>query len=80
MESPKRSLGSASRPRGEPFAAQSAETLALIQTWLRDELPRQAAGLGGVGAECYGVTVNARDLARVTENDRLRPRMASTSM
>jgi RND superfamily putative drug exporter len=58
--------------RSDPFAAQSAETLALIQTWLRDELPRQAAGLGGVGAECYGVTVNARDLARVTESDRRR--------
>jgi RND superfamily putative drug exporter len=58
--------------RSDPFAPQSNETLDVIQTWLRDELPRQAAGLGGVGAECYGVTVNARDLARVTENDRWR--------
>jgi RND superfamily putative drug exporter len=58
--------------RSDPFAPRSGETLAVIQTWLRDELPRQAAGLGGVGAECYGVTVNARDLARVTESDRLR--------
>jgi len=54
----------------DPFAPQSSDTLELIQTWLRDELPRQSAGLGSVGAECYGVTVNARDLARVTEKDR----------
>jgi RND superfamily putative drug exporter len=58
--------------RSDPFAPASNETLDVIQTWLSDELPRQAAGLGGVGAECYGVTVNARDLARVTESDRWR--------
>jgi RND superfamily putative drug exporter len=54
----------------DPFAPQSCDTLDLIQTWLRDELPRKAVGLGGIGAECYGVTVNARDLATVTEKDR----------
>jgi RND superfamily putative drug exporter len=58
--------------RSDPFAPQSAATLDLIQTWLRDRLPGEAAGLGDVGAECYGVTVNARDLARVTESDRRR--------
>jgi RND superfamily putative drug exporter len=58
--------------RSDPFAPQSSDTLDVVQTWLRDELPRQAAGMGGVGAECYGVTVNARDLARVTESDRRR--------
>jgi RND superfamily putative drug exporter len=58
--------------RSDPFAPASGETLDVIQTWLRDELPREAAALGGVGSECYGVTVNARDLASVTEHDRYR--------
>jgi RND superfamily putative drug exporter len=35
-------------------------------------LPRSAAGFPEVRAECYGVTVHARDLAEVTESDRLR--------
>ena len=54
----------------DPFAPESKATLAVIQTWLRDELPRRGAALGGVGTECYGVTVNARDLAQVTKSDR----------
>jgi len=58
--------------RSDPFASQSNATLDVIQTWLRDELPRHGAALGGVGAECYGVAVNARDLARVTQSDRAR--------
>jgi RND superfamily putative drug exporter len=58
--------------RSDPFAPQSGATLDVIQTWLRDQLPREAEGLGDVGAECYGVTVNARDLAGVTEQDRRR--------
>jgi RND superfamily putative drug exporter len=58
--------------RSDPFGPESGDTLDVIQTWLRDELPRQTAGLGAVGAECYGVTVNARDLASVTEHDRWR--------
>jgi RND superfamily putative drug exporter len=58
--------------RSDPFAPASGETLDVIQTWLRNELPREAAALGGVGSECYGVTVNARDLATVTEHDRYR--------
>ena len=56
--------------RSDPFSAASSETLDVIQTWLHNELPREAAALGGAGSECYGVTVNARDLARVTEQDR----------
>jgi RND superfamily putative drug exporter len=43
-----------------------------VQTWLRDELPISARKLGGVQAECYGITVNAHDLAQVTEADRHR--------
>jgi RND superfamily putative drug exporter len=58
--------------RSDPFAAESVETLEVIQTWLRQELPSSGEALGEVGWECYGVTVNARDLARVTESDRRR--------
>jgi putative drug exporter of the RND superfamily len=56
----------------DPFAPASRATLELIQLWLANELPRSARGFGAVRAECYGVTVNARDLAEVTEADRVR--------
>jgi RND superfamily putative drug exporter len=58
--------------RTDPFAPESLATLRLLQTWLRDQLPHAADGLGEVQAECYGVTVNACDLAEVTESDRAR--------
>ncbi len=56
----------------DPFDPESVATLDLVQTWLRDHMPASAAALGGVQAECYGVTVSARDLAEVTEADRAR--------
>jgi RND superfamily putative drug exporter len=58
--------------RTDPFDPRSNPTLDLIQTWLHEELPRSTASFGTVRGECYGVTVNARDLAEVTESDRLR--------
>ncbi|HTU21535.1 MAG TPA: MMPL family transporter [Gemmataceae bacterium] len=58
-------------PRSDPFDPESIHTLELIQVWLREELPKYP-GAERVHAECYGITVNARDLARVTESDRLR--------
>jgi RND superfamily putative drug exporter len=58
--------------RSDPFGSASQDTLDEIQIWLRDYLPRSAEKLGGVQAECYGVTVNARDMAEVTEADRTR--------
>jgi RND superfamily putative drug exporter len=58
--------------RSDPFAPESLETLELIQTWLRNQLPRTAGAMGPVETECYGVTVNARDIAQVTEADRVR--------
>lgn len=58
-------------PCSDPFDAESIETLELIQMWLRKELPKYP-GAEQVRAECQGVTVNARDLARITESDRLR--------
>jgi RND superfamily putative drug exporter len=58
--------------RSDPFDAASADTMELIQTWLREELPRWTQPLGQVDSECYGVTVSARDLAEITEADRSR--------
>jgi putative drug exporter of the RND superfamily len=55
--------------RSDPFGPDSAATLQLVQTWLNERLPHSA---GGVEAECYGVTVSARDLAEVTASDRTR--------
>jgi RND superfamily putative drug exporter len=56
----------------DPFAAKSRETLELIETWLETALPSSSSSLAGVQGDCYGVTVSARDLAQVTEEDRLR--------
>jgi RND superfamily putative drug exporter len=61
--------------RTDPFDPRSAETLELLQLWLREDLPRSARGFGDIRSECYGVTVSARDLATVTESDRLRINM-----
>jgi RND superfamily putative drug exporter len=57
--------------RSDPFDPASMRTLELIQLWLREELPKYS-GAEQVRAECHGITVNARDLAQVTESDRLR--------
>ncbi len=58
--------------KSDPFAPESAETLATVETWLHDFLPSRAGAAGPVQAEVYGVTVHTRDLARVIERDRLR--------
>jgi putative drug exporter of the RND superfamily len=58
--------------RSDPFDARSMETLDQLQYWLREEMPRQSGFSHGVKSETYGVTVNARDLATVTESDRHR--------
>lgn len=56
----------------EPFAPKSAETLEVIQAWVREALPPLAASLRDVRGETYGITVSSKDLAVVTESDRLR--------
>jgi RND superfamily putative drug exporter len=56
----------------DPFEPESVETLRVIQTWLRDELPNYRYVRGPISAECYGVTAAATDLAEVTEADRCR--------
>ena len=55
----------------DPFDQESLATLKLIQTWLRDVLPKQSL-VGECQAECYGITPNGQDLAEVTEGDRHR--------
>jgi RND superfamily putative drug exporter len=58
--------------RSDPFDPASLHSAELIQTWLLDQLPRTARHWGEVRGECYGVTVNAHDLAATTESDRVR--------
>ena len=58
--------------KSDPFDPVSFQTLKIIQVWLRDELPASARHMTEVGAECYGVSVSARDLATITEGDRTR--------
>jgi putative drug exporter of the RND superfamily len=58
--------------KSDPFATKSIATLGVLQAWLREELPRVPNKVREVQAECYGVTVNSRDLAQVTEADRQR--------
>ncbi len=55
----------------DPFDAESAVTLKLIQTWLNDFLPQYSL-VGNVQAECFGITANGQDLAEVTDGDRHR--------
>jgi RND superfamily putative drug exporter len=56
----------------DPFEPQSTRTLEIIERWLREKLPESTERLGEIKTATYGVTVNARDLAQVTESDRLR--------
>jgi RND superfamily putative drug exporter len=57
--------------KSDPFDAASVETMRLIQTWLRTELPNTTM-IPDVQTEIYGVMVGAHDLAEVTETDRVR--------
>ncbi len=56
----------------DPFDPRSARTLEVIERWLGEKLPESTAAVGPVKSACYGTTVGARDLAEVTESDRLR--------
>src|SRR5262249_44211312 len=52
--------------RSDPFDGASMSTLGAVQAFMKHELPRCPQPPGGMDAECYGVTVNAQDLAEVT--------------
>jgi RND superfamily putative drug exporter len=58
--------------QSDPFESPSGETLGLIQTWLKCELPHFNLIHKKVQAECFGITACAQDLATVTEGDRWR--------
>ena len=58
--------------KSDPFDPKSNDTLDLIERTIQLDLPGSAAAFGKVRAETYGVTVGARDLADVTESDRMR--------
>jgi len=58
--------------RSDPFDPASIATLKTIQYWLSDRLPASGAIAGSVRGECYGITVNAHDLADVIDADRTR--------
>ncbi|HZU34308.1 MAG TPA: MMPL family transporter, partial [Gemmataceae bacterium] len=56
--------------RSDPFGSASMVTLGQLQYWLRERL--SATTFGHLEGECYGITVNAHDLAAVTDADRVR--------
>lgn len=56
----------------DPFEPASVETLKLLQTWLRVDLPHCNLLGEELKAECYGITAIGQDLAEVTESDRFR--------
>ena len=56
----------------DPFEPASVETLKLLQTWLRVDLPTGNLLGENLKAECYGITAIGQDLADVTESDRFR--------
>ena len=57
--------------KSDPFEPESVATLQLIQTWLKETLPRYSL-VKTLQAECFGITANGQDLAEVTEGDRHR--------
>lgn len=57
--------------KSDPFDNASIQTLDELQIWLSEVLPQTSQGME-IQAECYGVTVSARDLAMITEGDRSR--------
>jgi RND superfamily putative drug exporter len=56
----------------DPFDPASVETLKLLQTWLRVDLPHYNLLGEALRGETYGITAIGQDLAEVTESDRLR--------
>lgn len=58
--------------KSDPFKPESLATLAMIDHWINDILPKQTANSGAIRAELYGVTAHSRDLGRVIERDRIK--------
>jgi RND superfamily putative drug exporter len=58
--------------RSDPFDTASTATLEDIEAWLARELPQSPIPMGWVSSDCYGVTVYSRDMAMITNSDRVR--------
>jgi putative drug exporter of the RND superfamily len=56
----------------DPFDPASAETLKSLQTWLKVGVANGNLLGEVIPSECYGITAIGKDLAEVTESDRLR--------
>ncbi len=56
----------------DPFDPASAETLKSLQTWLKVGVTDGNLLGEVIPSECYGITAIGKDLAEVTESDRLR--------
>jgi RND superfamily putative drug exporter len=65
--------------KSDPFAPESKHTLETIELWLQEKLPESTQSFGAVVSATYGVTVQARDLAEVTEHDRVRINLLVTA-
>jgi len=59
-------------PQDDPFDPASVETLKLLRTWIKVDLPYSNLLGEPLSAECYGITAIGQDLAEVTESDRFR--------
>lgn len=56
----------------DPFDPASADTLQALQTWLKVGVTNGNLLGEVIPSECYGITAIGKDLAEVTESDRLR--------
>jgi RND superfamily putative drug exporter len=56
----------------EPFDPASGHTLMILQEWVTDGLPEVTKRFGETRGETYGITVASRDMAIITESDRVR--------
>ncbi|QVL30637.1 MMPL family transporter [Telmatocola sphagniphila] len=57
--------------KADPFEPESIRSLNQLESWIQNLLPGQSESFRTTRAECYGVTINARDMANVISRDRL---------
>src|SRR5262249_2132805 len=58
--------------KSEPFDPASAHTLMILQEWVNDGMSDVTKHFGEAHGETYGITVATRDMAVITESDRVR--------
>ncbi len=57
--------------KDDPFEPTSIKTLDQIELWLKELLPAQSVEFPTGRSECFGVTVNARDMGNIIFRDRV---------